>query len=90
MDDTNINMRAGAAALAKKASEEYDHIVVVRVWKSSGESIKTAGSSFIDTKNTKENAMAIPGFNRGRVTASEVLNTPLPKVEEDSSNRGLI
>ena len=83
-------MSAGAAALAKNASDEYDHIVVVRVWKSSGESIKTAGSSFIDTKNTRAKAIAMPGFNNGRVTEREVWNLPLPKVKEDSSNRGLI
>ena len=57
----------GKAALAKNASDEYDQIDVVRVWKSKGASNKTAGSSFIVIKNTVAKAIRIPGFINGTV-----------------------
>ena len=89
-DDNNIKMREGNAAFAKKASDEYDHISDVRVLKSNGDSINTAGNSFIVTRNTIAPPITIPGFNSGKVTEIDVLNAPLPSVREASSILGLI
>ena len=50
--DTNIRSRAGAAAWAKKASEEALHMDVAKVSKPSGLNIKVAGNSFIVNRNT--------------------------------------
>ena len=63
---------------------------VVSVLKSRGDNIKTAGSSFIVTKNTMAKPAIIPGRSSGRVIFVEVLMLPMPKVLDDSSREGLI
>ena len=57
--------------------------------KSNGDSIKTAGNSFIVTKNTITAPINIPDFNIGIVILNIVLKRPFPSVLEDSSGFGL-
>ena len=89
-DELNMSIRAGAAAWAKKASDEADHTAVARVLNPSGPSISVAGSSFIVTRKTNAPPISIPGLIRGPVTESITRNCPLPRILADSSNRGLI
>jgi len=66
-EDTNISSSAGAAALAKKASEDALHTAVDKVLNPSGLKINVAGSSFIVSKNTIANPAINPGRSKGKV-----------------------
>ena len=67
-------MIEGKAALAKKASDEYDHMAVVSVWKSKGASNRTAGNSFIVIRNTVAKAIKIPDLINGMVVLVVAIN----------------
>ena len=88
-EDSKINNNAGAAASAKNASVEYDQTIVDNVLKSNGDRIKTAGNSFIVTRNTITAPINIPDLNIGIVTLNIVLNLPFPRVLDESSGFGL-
>ena len=65
--DTNISNSAGAAAWAKKASEEALHIDVANVLKPNGLKINVAGNSFIVNKNTITPPASTPCLTMGKV-----------------------
>jgi hypothetical protein len=70
MDDMTISTSAGAAALAKKASDEADHIAVAKVLKPSGPRMRVTGNSFIVTRNASAAPTRTPGHSKGTVTLS--------------------
>ena len=88
-DDIRISVRAGAAARAKKASEDADQMEVARVSKPRGLSISVAGSSFIDTRNTRAAPISTPGRTSGTVTLRITWPGVRPSPRAASSSRGL-
>ena len=89
-DDSNTNINAGAAACAKKASDEADQTEVASVLKFSGPSIRVAGNSFMDTRKTRAPAERMPGLIKGRVTDSVVSRADFPRPRDASSSFGSI
>jgi hypothetical protein len=89
-DDSSTNIKAGAAARAKKASDEADHTEVASVLNSSGPNIIVAGNSFMATRKTRAPAERMPGLIRGRVTDRIVSRADLPKPRDASSSLGSI
>ena len=83
-------MIEGKAALAKKASEEYDQIVVARDWNPNGERIIVAGSSFIVSIKTRIPPAKIPDVIIGIVILKIVYHILNPKLLDASSIWGLI
>ena len=88
-DETRMSSSAGAAAWAKKASEDADHMAVANVLKPSGLKMRVAGSSFIVMRKTSAAPDMTPGRTRGTVTAIMVWRGDLPRPRAISSSRGL-
>ena len=69
-DEARISSKAGAAALAKKASEAAAQIDVARVSNPMGLKINVAGSSFMVSRNTNAAPAKMPGRTNGTVTVA--------------------
>lgn len=65
-EDTMIKNRAGAAVLAKKASEEAPQIDVASVLNPIGLNIIVAGNSFITNRNTSAPPASTPVLISGK------------------------
>ena len=84
-EESNINNKAGTAALAKKASEVADQTEVARVLNPIGLSSKVAGSSFMVVRKTRPAPAMMPGLTRGKVTESNVCIGERPSMRAAAS-----
>ena len=88
IDDNTTSSNAGAAALAKNASEEVDQTSVAKVLKPKGPKISDAGNSFIVTRKTSIPPAIKALLTKGIVTNLKDANSVLPNTREDSTTAG--